>query len=65
MEQYVTTKRYCASCGALMVSIRLADRTARFTCKNCGVEVFSRIKTRRREDITIFVPPGQVILDAC
>lgn len=48
-----------------MVSIRLADRTARFTCKNCGVEVFSRIKTRRREDITIFVPPGQVILDAC
>lgn len=65
LEQYITTKRYCASCGALMCSVRLADRTARFSCKSCGVEIFSRIKTRRKEEMIIFVPEGQVILDAC
>lgn len=65
MEHYVATVRYCTSCGELMHSVRLADRTARFTCKACGVEVFSRIKTRRKEEMIIFVPEGQVILDAC
>ena len=48
-----------------MCSVRLADRTARFSCKSCGVEIFSRIKTRRKEEMIIFVPEGQVILDAC
>lgn len=65
LERYVTTRRFCYSCGARLVSIRLSDRTARFTCEACGVEIFSRIKTRRREDVSIFVPEGQVILDAC
>ena len=65
LEKYITTKRFCSSCGNLMVSVRLPDRTARFSCQACGVVVFSRIKTRRKEEMTIYVPEGQVILDAC
>lgn len=59
----IPTQRYCYNCGRLLQSVRLEDRTARFSCSHCHVQIFSRIKTRRMEEVKVFLPEGEYIVD--
>ena len=58
----VPTMRYCYNCGKLLYGFRMEDRSARFTC-TCGVQLVSRIKTRRKEEVVVFLPEGDYIAD--
>lgn len=60
---YIPTMRYCYNCGKLLHSVRFEDRSARFVCP-CGVKLVSKIKTRRKEEVVVFLPEGEYIADA-
>ena len=62
MDERITTRRYCYNCGKLLHSTRSADNTAKFTC-SCGVKIFSRIKSRRKEEVLVSLPQGSFIAD--
>ncbi|MBO5568170.1 MAG: hypothetical protein J6A79_04460 [Clostridia bacterium] len=59
----VPTMRYCYNCGKLLHSVRSADNTAKFAC-TCGVKIFSKIKSRRKEEVMVWLPYDSFIADA-
>lgn len=59
----IPTERYCYNCGRLLRSVRLENHTARFYCSHCRVEIYSRIKTRRMEEVKVYLPVGEFIVD--
>ena len=61
---YIPTMRYCYNCGRLLHSVRREDHTARFTCSACGVKIFSKIKSRRKEEVLVYLPEDEYIVDS-
>lgn len=62
MERIVPTKRYCYNCGKLLHSTRAEDNAAKFSC-SCGVQIYSKIKARRKEEVFVYLPYGSSIVD--
>lgn len=59
----VPTMRYCYNCGKLLHSTRSEDNTAKFAC-TCGVKIFSKIKSRRKEEVMVWLPYDSFIADS-
>lgn len=63
VERIIPTKRYCYNCGQLLYSTRAEDNTAKFSC-SCGVQIFSKIKSRRKEEVLVWLPYDSFIADS-
>ena len=59
-ESYTPINRYCYNCSQLLHGIRKSDNTARLRCPNCGVEIYSVLKSRRKEVVTFYAPISDV-----
>jgi len=46
----------------LLHSTRAEDNTAKFSC-SCGVQIYSKIKARRKEEVFVYLPYGSSIVD--
>lgn len=49
-------KRYCINCRTPLQRRRVEDGCTRLQCPQCGAVIFSTLKSRRREDLSIFSP---------
>ena len=53
---YTRVHRYCCNCSTLLHGVRKADLSAKFQCPVCGAVIFSMVKSRRQEVLTVYAP---------
>ena len=51
---YTHVHRYCCNCSKLLHGVRKADLSAKFRCPQCGLVIYSTVKSRRQEVLTVY-----------
>ncbi len=53
---------YCPNCGQLNYGCKDAKERIRYECNRCTLVMIRVIKTRRQENLMLFLPDGMVAL---